>query len=81
MAILHPFKAWRPTQDTIYEIACVPYDVIDTDEARVLAAGKPNSFLHVIRPEIDLEETIDVHADSNTITTPVLISSCPTCRT
>jgi len=64
MAILHPFKAWRPTQDTIYEIACVPYDVIDTDEARVLAAGKPNSFLHVIRPEIDLEETIDVHADS-----------------
>lgn len=63
MAILHPFKAWRPTQETIYEIACVPYDVIDSDEARALAEGKPNSFLHVIRPEIDLDPDIDVHAD------------------
>lgn len=63
MAILHPFKAWRPTQETIYEIACVPYDVIDTDEARALAEGKPNSFLHVIRPEIDLDPNIDVHSD------------------
>jgi uncharacterized protein (DUF1015 family) len=64
MAILHPFKAWRPTQNTIYEIACVPYDVIDTEEARILAKGKPNSFLHVIRPEIDLAEDIDVHDDA-----------------
>ncbi|TNE73963.1 DUF1015 domain-containing protein [bacterium] len=63
MAVLHPFKAWRPTQETIYEIACVPYDVIDTDEARALADGKPNSFLHVIRPEIDLNPEIDIHAD------------------
>ncbi len=63
MAHLHPFKAWRPTQETIYEIACVPYDVIDTDEARALAEGKPNSFLHVIRPEIDLPESIDIHAN------------------
>ena len=63
MAILHPFKAWRPTQETIYEIACVPYDVIDTDEAKSLAEGKPNSFLHVIRPEIDLAESIDIHAE------------------
>lgn len=63
MAILKPFKAWRPKPDFLEEIACVPYDVIDTDEARELASGKPNSFLHVIRPEIDLPENIDIHAE------------------
>lgn len=41
----------------------MPYDVIDTDEARALADGKPRSFLHVIRPEIDLPEGTDEHAD------------------
>ena len=56
MAIIHPFKAWRPTTEAVEEVACVPYDVIDTDEARELADGKPNSFLHVIRPEIDLPD-------------------------
>ncbi len=35
-------------------IACVPYDVIDTEEARAMAEGNPKSFLHIIRPEIDL---------------------------
>ncbi len=54
MAVLHPFKAWHPDPENIEEIACVPYDVISVAEARTLAQGKPNSFLHVIRPEIDL---------------------------
>ncbi len=63
MAILKPFKAWRPIPDFLGEITCVPYDVIDTDEARELASGKPNSFLHVIRPEIDLPADTDIHAD------------------
>ena len=45
------------------EIACVPYDVINTEEARVLAEGNPRSFLHVIRPEIDLPEGTDEHDD------------------
>ncbi|NGP88413.1 DUF1015 domain-containing protein [Fodinibius halophilus] len=63
MAILHPFKAWRPTPDTVEEIACVPYDVISVKEARTLAEGKPKSFLHVIRPEIDLPEGTDPHDD------------------
>lgn len=40
----------------------MPYDVIDTEEARALAEGKPLSFLHVIRPEIDLPAGIDEHA-------------------
>ncbi|MDZ7689723.1 MAG: DUF1015 family protein [Balneolaceae bacterium] len=54
MAIIHPFKAWRPRPEKLNEVACVPYDVINTEEARELAGGKPDSFLHVIRPEIDL---------------------------
>lgn len=63
MAILHPFKALRPVPEKAAEVACVPYDVINTAEARKLAEGKPGSFLHVIRPEIDLPEGIDEHAD------------------
>lgn len=63
MAILKPFKAWRPKPKFLGDIACVPYDVIDTNEAREMASGKPSSFLHVIRPEIDLAADIDIHAD------------------
>ncbi len=50
MAILHPFKAVRPVPEKAEEIACVPYDVINSSEARSLAEGKALSFLHVIRP-------------------------------
>lgn len=64
MAIIHPFKAWRPSPQHAEEIACVPYDVISTDEARKLAEGNPDSFLHVIRPEIDLSEDTDPHDDA-----------------
>jgi len=56
MAKIHPFKAWRPDPEKLSEVACVPYDVISVEEARTLAEGKPDSFLHVIRPEIDLPE-------------------------
>lgn len=64
MAVLHPFKAWHPDPENIEEIACVPYDVISVAEARTLAKGKPNSFLHVIRPEIDLPKGTDPHDDT-----------------
>lgn len=64
MAILHPFKAWYPNPENVEEIACVPYDVVSVEEARSLADGKPKSFLHVVRPEIDLPEGTDPHADS-----------------
>ncbi len=63
MADLHPFRALRPHPDVVTEVACVPYDVIDVAEARTLAEGKPLSFLHVIRPEIDLAEGVDEHDD------------------
>jgi uncharacterized protein (DUF1015 family) len=45
-------------------VASPPYDVIDTREARALAAGNPASFLHVSRPEIALPEGTDEHADA-----------------
>lgn len=60
---IHPFKAWRPVPGKVRSISCVPYDVIDTAEARKLAEGNADSFLHVIRPEIDLPETTDIYDD------------------
>ena len=64
MAIIHPFKGWLPKPKHADEVACVPYDVINTEEAAKLAEGKPNSFLHVIRPEIDLPEGTPFNDDS-----------------
>lgn len=56
MAILHPFNALKPSPEYVEDIACVPYDVVSAKEARLLAEGNKKSFLHVIRPEIDLPE-------------------------
>ena len=64
MATLHPFRAVRPRPEDAAEIASVPYDVINAEEARALANGKPKSFLHVIRPEIDLPAGTDEHDDA-----------------
>ena len=63
MAIVRPFRAIRPTPDSARRVAAVPYDVVDTDEARALAAGNPLSFLHVSRAEIDLPPGTDPHSD------------------
>ncbi|MFN3198251.1 MAG: DUF1015 domain-containing protein [Bradymonadia bacterium] len=58
---IKPFKGWRPPDARAHEVASVPYDVVNTEEARTLAEGKPHSMLHVIRPEIDLPAEIDAH--------------------
>jgi len=63
MAVVKPFKAWRPKSKSAKDIISVPYDVINTEEASALAENKPHSFLHVIRPEIDLPEHTDIHAE------------------
>ena len=63
MAVIRPFSALRPPADRASEVASVPYDVVNTDEARALAGNNPLSFLHVSRPEIDLPEGTDVHSD------------------
>ncbi len=62
MAIIKPFKAWRPKEDIVHEVSSVPYDVINTQEALKLSENNPNSFLYVIRPEIDLPLNTDIHA-------------------
>lgn len=60
---INPFKAWRPaTNELAGRIASVPYDVVDTQQARKLAEGNPLSFLHVVRSEIDLPETTDPYS-------------------
>lgn len=64
MAILHPFSALRPPPERAKQVSSVPYDVVNTEEARNLAAGNPLSFLHVSRPEIDLPEGLDIHSDA-----------------
>lgn len=56
---IHPFAAVRPNEKDAALVASVPYDVVDTAEAKALAAGNPKSFLHVSRPEIDLAEGTD----------------------
>jgi uncharacterized protein (DUF1015 family) len=52
-ALLRPFAALRPRAETARAVIAPPYDVVDADEARALSAGRPHSFLHVSRPEID----------------------------
>src|SRR5215813_1685096 len=64
MAIVRPFRALRPPVQHAAEVASVPYDVVNTDEARALAAGNPLSFLHVSRPEIDLPQGTDIYSDA-----------------
>jgi uncharacterized protein (DUF1015 family) len=63
MAVIRPFRAVRPGPPAAHRIAAVPYDVVDIEEARALAAGNPLSFLHVSRAEIDLPPATDPHAD------------------
>ena len=63
MSVLRRFRALRPPAELTAEIAAVPYDVMDSKEARALAAGKQRSYLHVTRPEIDLPEDTDLHDD------------------
>lgn len=64
MATVRPFRALRPHPDSAQEVASVPYDVINSDEARELAEGKPKSFMRVIRPEVDFPEDVDEHDDA-----------------
>lgn len=59
MAILKAFKGIRPVKDKAKEIASRPYDVLNSEEARFEAKGNPYSFLHIVKPEIDLPKNTD----------------------
>ena len=63
MAIFKPFHAVMPKPEQVRDVAAVPYDVVNTEEAAALAEGNPLSFLRVSRPEIELAPGIDLHTD------------------
>src|SRR6476659_5237111 len=62
MAIIKPFAALRPKPELASRICELPYDVMSSEEARVMAKGNPLSFLHVSKPEIDLPPGTDTYA-------------------
>ena len=62
MAIVKPFKGLRPPVAISKALASRPYDVLNSDEAREEAKGNDYSLLHIIKPEIDLPASIDLHS-------------------
>ena len=64
MAAIFPFAALRPTPETVARVASVPYDVVNSDEAAVLAGNDPLSFLRVSRPEIECPPGTNIYADA-----------------
>ena len=62
MALIHPFRALRPRASEADRVAAVPYDVVNTDEARALANDNPLSFLRVSRAELELPADTDPYA-------------------
>ena len=63
MAMFQPFRAVRPLPQYAAEVAALPYDVMNSQEAREMVQGKPHSFLHVDKAEIDLPEGTDLYSD------------------
>ncbi len=64
MADIKPFRGVRPRRDLAAQVAAPPYDVLNSEEARAMAAGNPYSFLHVGKPEIDLPPGTDQYSDA-----------------
>jgi uncharacterized protein (DUF1015 family) len=63
MAKLHAFRGYRPGREHVREVASRPYDVLNSSEARAEVEGNPWSFLHVVKPEVDLPEETDLHSE------------------
>ena len=61
MSIMKPFKAVRPAPALAEKVAALPYDVMNSEEARQMVVGNPYSFLHVDKAEIDLDPSIDLY--------------------
>ena len=64
MVTVRPFKAVRPRDEIAHKVASFPYDVLNSKEARELAKDNEVSFLHVVKPEIDLPEDIDLYDEA-----------------
>jgi uncharacterized protein (DUF1015 family) len=63
MAIVKPFKGLRPSRAIAKDLACLPYDVMNSEEALLMAKGKEFSLLHITKSEIDLPKGTDSHSD------------------
>jgi len=62
MAVVRPFKAYRPQENLVDKVSALPYDVMNSEEAREMVKGNPYSFLHVDKAEIDLEPGVDLYS-------------------
>jgi len=63
MSIVKPFRGLRPRPDLAQQVACPPYDVLSSKEARKMAEGNPISFLHVNKSEIDFDESTNPYSE------------------
>ncbi len=63
MAIIKPFKGLRPPKDIAKTLACLPYDVMNSEEAKQMADGKPESLLRITRAEICFDTPVDPHSE------------------
>ncbi len=63
MATLKPFRGYRPPKEIARDLASRPYDVLNSEEARREAGDSPYSFLRVVKPEIELDEAIDLYSE------------------
>jgi uncharacterized protein (DUF1015 family) len=63
MAVVKPFKGIRPKEDLVEKVASLPYDVMNREEAKLMAEGNDLSFLHVVRSEIDVEDSVSQYDD------------------
>ena len=62
MAKIKPFKGLRPPKHLVTDVVSRPYDVLNSEEARLEAEGNEKSLYHIIKPEIDFERGTDEHA-------------------
>jgi uncharacterized protein (DUF1015 family) len=63
MAVVKPFRGLRPPRELVRDLACLPYDVMNTAEALEMSKGKECSLLHITRAEIDLPPDTDTHSE------------------
>ncbi len=60
MAIIKPFIGLRPPQQIVEDLACLPYDVMNSDEAAKMAEGKKESLLRITKAEIECAKATDI---------------------
>lgn len=64
LVVVRPFRALRPRKELAEKVASPPYDVLDSDEAREITSNNPLSFLRVVKPEVDLDPSLDIYSES-----------------